>query len=166
MIGQDARLVTVVRLVDRLPVPPPPPQRGRGRPKVYPDRLFLKALVRTVLRAKGGVWHQQERAAGVVPPTASDTEAHGTNAQRAPGWHGWVSGWQLPLVTTVAAVWMPLAAELTPATAADHEVPPRLLKALPPAVRFVLGERHDHAPEVRAVGEQADRVLVASRSGR
>jgi len=36
-------------LVDRLPMPEPPP-RKRGRPQVYPDRLFLKALVIMVLR--------------------------------------------------------------------------------------------------------------------
>jgi hypothetical protein len=35
----------LVKLVDRIPMPPPPKKRSRGRPKVYPDRLFLKALV-------------------------------------------------------------------------------------------------------------------------
>jgi hypothetical protein len=45
MIGEDSLLVTLVRLVERIPVPPPPPKRPRGRPKTYPDRLFLKALV-------------------------------------------------------------------------------------------------------------------------
>ena len=32
MIGQDTLLVTLVRLVDRVPAPPAPPKRGRGRP--------------------------------------------------------------------------------------------------------------------------------------
>ena len=50
MIGQETLLVTLVRLVDRLPAPPPPPKRGRGRPKTYPDRLFLKALVIMIVR--------------------------------------------------------------------------------------------------------------------
>src|SRR5712691_2828658 len=36
--------VTLVRLVDSIPMPAPP-TRGRGRPPVYPDRLFLKAFV-------------------------------------------------------------------------------------------------------------------------
>jgi hypothetical protein len=45
MIEQDTLLVALVRLVDRLPVPPPSAKRPRGRPKTYPDRLFLKALV-------------------------------------------------------------------------------------------------------------------------
>jgi hypothetical protein len=40
----ESLLVTLVKLVDSLPMPAPP-TRGRGRPPVYPDRLFLKAFV-------------------------------------------------------------------------------------------------------------------------
>ena len=43
-------LVTLVQLVDRLPMPPPPAKRSRGRPSIYPDRLFLKALVIMIIR--------------------------------------------------------------------------------------------------------------------
>jgi hypothetical protein len=43
-------LVALVLLVDRLPLPDPPPRRGRGRPPVYSDRLFLKALVIMLVR--------------------------------------------------------------------------------------------------------------------
>ena len=50
MIHQDSLLVTLVKLVDRIPMPPPPAKRGPGRPKVYPDRLFLKALVIMIVR--------------------------------------------------------------------------------------------------------------------
>ena len=50
MIEQVSLLVMLVKLVDRLPVPPPPAKRGRGRPKVYADRLFLKALVLMIVR--------------------------------------------------------------------------------------------------------------------
>ena len=50
MIGQVSLLVMLVQLVDRLPAPPPPLKRGRGRPKVYTDRLFLKALVIMIIR--------------------------------------------------------------------------------------------------------------------
>jgi len=31
------------------------------------------------------------------------------------GWHGWVYGWKLHLISVAAAVWIPLAADLTPA---------------------------------------------------
>ena len=245
MIAQESLLVTLVRLVGRLPLPPSPPKRGRGRPKTYPDRLFLKALVimivrhlhtvhelltvlaqptaemaqlrglltladgrsptrrtwesrlaalpmtlpaqisclgrqlvaliqpwatcgraaaidSTVLRAKGGGWHKKDREAGVVPHAAIDTEAHWTKS----GWHGWVYGWKLHLVTAVAGVWLPLAAELTPANAADNAVATLLLAELPAAVRFVLGDRHYNTDEVRQACAQADRVLVASQYGR
>jgi hypothetical protein len=50
MIAQESLLVTLVKLVDRVPMPPSPLKRGRGHPKFYPDRLFLKALVIMIIR--------------------------------------------------------------------------------------------------------------------
>ncbi len=50
MVFQDSLLVTLVKLVDRLPMPGLPKKRGRGHPKVYSDRLFLKALVIMIVR--------------------------------------------------------------------------------------------------------------------
>jgi hypothetical protein len=119
------------------------------------------AIDSTVLRAQGGVWHKKDREAGEVPHTSIDTEAHWTKS----GWHGWVYGWKLHLVTTVAGVWLPLAAELTPANAADNEVAPLLLAVLPAEVRFVLGDHQYNAPNVRAACGAAGQVLVASRQG-
>jgi len=245
MIPQDTVLVQLIRLVDRIPLAPPPKRRPRGRPLVYSDRLFLKALVimlvrnlhtvnellsvlaqptpemqalrvllstepsgrfpsrrtwerrlktlpdslperigllgrhlvglirpwagggravaldSTVLRARGGVWHKKDREAGKVPHTSIDTEAHWTKS----GWHGWVFGWKLHLATTVAGVWIPLAARLTPANEADSRLAPRLLQELPEEARFVLGDTHYNAPEVRELCESQDRILVASKHG-
>lgn len=245
MIGQRSLLVTLVELLDRLPIPPPPKKkRGPGRPRVYTDRLFLKALVimivrhlhtvnellgvlaqptpemralrlllsergkfpsrrtferrlkalpdalpaqigclgrhlvalirpwassgravaldSTVLRARGGVWHKKDREAGKVPHSSIDTEAHWTKS----GWHGWVYGWKLHLATTVAGVWIPLAARLTPANEADSRLAAELLEELPPGeVRFVLGDTHYNAPEVRQLCESQGRILVASQHG-
>jgi hypothetical protein len=75
------------------------------------------AIDSTVLRARGGVWLKKHREVGVVPHTSIDTAAGWTKSS----WHGWVYGWKLHVVTTVADVWIPLAAELTPANAADNE---------------------------------------------
>jgi Transposase DDE domain len=241
MIAPGSRLVLLLRLVDRIPVPPAP--RRRGRPRQYSERLLLKALVvmlvrhlhrpgellavldeptaemrqvrallsehgrwpcrrtwerrlgrlpdslpaqlgclgrclveqlqpwatcgravaidSTTLQARGGVWHAKDRAAGVVPHTSIDTEAHWTKS----GWHGWVYGWKLHLVSTVAGVWIPLAAELTPANIADPEPAPGLLAELPAEVRFVLGDLHYNAPTVRAVCERDGRCLVTPQYG-
>jgi hypothetical protein len=242
MVPEPSVLVALVQLVDRLPRPPAAPL-GRGRPKVYSDRLFLKALVimlvrrlakvhtllavldqptpemrqlralltergryptrrtwerrlrrmpetlpaqigclgrylvtaltpwpqggcagaidSTVVAACGGVWHRKHREAGIVPHSSIDTEAHWTKS----GWHGWVYGWKLHLVVTVAAVWIPLAAEVTPANAADNEVAPRLLPELPPLLRFLLGDTSYDDPALRAVCALADRVLITSKRG-
>jgi len=243
MIHQDSLLVTLVKLVDHIPMPSPPAKRDRGRPKFYPDRLFLKALVimivrhlhkvhellsvleqptaemqtlrsllvekgcypsrrtwerrlkglpeslpaqigclgrylvtlikpwascgrataidSTVLRAKGGVWHKKHRDQGIVPHTSIDTEAHWTKS----GWHGWVYGWKLHLVVTVAAVWIPLAAALTPANEADNEVAPLLVEELPTEAHYLLGDLHYNAPNVRQAWESFDRYLVVPQYG-
>lgn len=243
MIGQVSLLVMLLRLGERLPAVPPP-KRGRGRPKVYSEPLFVKALVimivrhlhtvhellsvleqpspemqvvrtmlteqgtfptrrtwerrlkalpetlpaqigclgrhlttliqpwascgravaidSTVLRARGGVWHKKDREAGVVPHSSIDTEAHWTKS----GWHGWVSGWKLHLVATVAKVWIPLAAELTPANAADNEIAPELLCRIPAEVRFVLGDKHDTTPVLQELCEEDERCLVTTQLGR
>src|SRR5574341_984426 len=221
MLLREPLLVTFVKLVDRIPSVEAERPRRRGRPKVYEDRLMVKALVimiirhlysaygllafleqdteltpqlravlttpdgcfatrrtwerrlavlpnslpgligslgrylvacihpwrehgravaadSTPLRAKGGVWHKKDREAGVVPHSSIDTEAHWTKS----GYHGWVYGWKLHLVVTVAAVWIPLRAWLTPANIADNEQALILLRNLPAEVRFILGDTH------------------------
>ena len=49
MITQQSVLVQLIRLVERIPSPPPP-RRRRGRPIVYSEKLFLKALVIMIVR--------------------------------------------------------------------------------------------------------------------
>ena len=48
MVRNASLLVALVKLVDVIPVPPAPPRRGR--PTVYSDRVFLKALVIMIVR--------------------------------------------------------------------------------------------------------------------
>jgi hypothetical protein len=245
MVPQSSLLLALVDLIDSIPSPPGKARaksRG-GRPPVYSDRLFLKALVimlvrnvstvsgliaileqptwemqalrarltehgrfptrrtwerrlatlpsslparigclgrhlvglidpwadgghavaidSTVLQARGGVRHKKHREAGVVPHTSIDTEAGWTKS----GWHGWVYGWKLHLVTTVASAWIPVAAELTPANTADNEPAPRLLDEVPLDARFVLGDTHYNDPAVRDHCFGAGRLLVATRRG-
>lgn len=245
MLHREPVLVTLVKLVDRIPVSGAPLPGKRGRPKVYADRLIVKALIimvirrlytaysllafldqdtdltrdlraeltdeqgrfpsrrtwerrlqalpeslpgvigslgrhlvellhpwaqagraaavdSTALRAKGGVWHKKHRDAGLVPHSTIDTQAQWSKS----GYHGWWYGWKLHLACAVASVWIPLAAELTPANTADNEVAPRLFRQLPPEVRFVLGDTHYNDPALRVACELSDRLLVATRRGR
>jgi Transposase DDE domain len=243
MIEHETLLVTLVKLVGRIPLAPFSTRRGRGRPPTYPDHLFLQALVimivrhvhtvhtllsvlaqptpemqtlralltvdgrfparrtwerrlqaipatlpaqigclgralvsliqpwascgraaaidSTVLRARGGVWHKKDRDAGVVPHTSIDIEAHWTKS----GWHGWIYGWKLHLVTTVAAVWIPLAADLTPANTADNAQALTLLPELPAEVRYILGDQHYNDPTIDAACAAAGWTVVATRRG-
>ena len=127
----------------------------------WPQGGCAAAIDSTVLAACGGVWHRKHRDARIVPHSSIDPEAHWTKS----GWHGWVYGWKLHLVVTVAAVWIPLAAEVTPANAADNEVAPRLLPELPPLLRFLLGDTSYDDPALRAACERADCVLITSKRG-
>jgi hypothetical protein len=243
MIYQDSILVQLIRLVERIPSPLAPPRPHRGRPVVYSEKLFLKALLimivrrlhrvgellavldeptpemgmvrdllreegrfpsrrtfqrrlkalperlpeqigclgrhlvevlkpwqsrgravaldSTILQAKGGVWHKKDKKAGKVPHTSIDTEADWTKS----GWHGWVYGWKLHLAIAVCEVWIPLAARLTPANTADNEVAPHLIEQLPDEARFVLGDIHYNAPNVREACQSTERFLVASKRG-
>ena len=120
------------------------------------------AIDSTILRARGGVWHQKHREQGELPHTSIDPEAHWTKS----GWHGWVYGWKLHVVSVVAAIWFPVAAILTPATIADSEPAPELLREGSADVRFVLGDLHYNTPELRANCEQTDRLLVTTQYGR
>jgi hypothetical protein len=119
------------------------------------------AIDSTVLVARGGVWHKKHREANELPHTSIDTEAHWTKS----GWHGWVYGWKAHLIVTVGAVWLPLAAELTPANRADNEEAPALLAALRQHDLFVLGDTTYNDPAVRAHCAERHRTLVATQRG-
>jgi hypothetical protein len=243
MVYREALLVTLVKLVDLIPFPEPPKKRGRGRPKVYSDRLIVKALVimiirrlysaysllafleqdtpltpqlrelltengqfptrrtwerrleilpetlpgligcfgrylvqnlypytqsgraaamdSTALRAKGGVWHKKHRDKGEVPHSTIDTEAHWSKS----GHHGWWYGWKLHLACTVSSLWIPLAAEFTPANVYDATIAPQLAYELPEEVRYVMGDRHYDDDELRDYCRLTGRFLVTTQPG-
>jgi hypothetical protein len=109
---------------------------------------------------KGG-WHKKDREAGVVPHSSIDTEAHWSKSDH----HGWWYGWKLPLACTVASIWIPLAAKLTPANVHDSTPAPALIEQLPPEARFVLGDNHDKTPQLQTCCAWSNRLLVGSGRG-
>src|SRR5215203_2415228 len=50
MVPGEALLVTLVKLIDLIPMPATPAKRQRGHPQEYTDRLMLKALVIMIVR--------------------------------------------------------------------------------------------------------------------
>ena len=103
----------------------------------------------------------KDREQGAVPHTPIDIEAHWTKS----GWHGWVYSWKLHLVTCVAGVWIPLAAQLTPANASDNEQAPALIWELPPDAHYLLGHLHYNAPNVQQTCQLSNRILVTTQYG-
>ena len=69
------------------------------------------------------------------------------------------------MAVCVGEVWIPLSARLTPADVADNQIAPALIEELPDEVRFVLGDTHYDAENVREKCEQTKRFLVTSKRG-
>jgi hypothetical protein len=111
----------------------------------------------------GGVWHKKHREQGIVPHSSIDTEAHWSKS----GYHGWWYGWKLHFATAVAAIWIPLTAELTVANTYDATVAPDLIRELPFDARYVLGDHHynDEEGKVLTSCRLSDRFLITSQPG-
>ena len=117
----------------------------------------------TTLRAKdGAVWHKKDKEAGKVPHSRIDTQAGWTKS----GWHGWVYGWKLHLACVVAAVWIPLVAQLTPADTDDGEIACELVPHLPFEVHYALGDQHYNRDVLRALCHLRGWELVTSQPGK
>lgn len=57
MMSGDSLPVSLVKMIDRIPMPPPPPPKHpHGRPVTYPDRLIVKALVIMIVRRLYTAW--------------------------------------------------------------------------------------------------------------
>lgn len=158
---------TFERRLKRLPATLPAQIRCLGlhllslyRPWAHTGRAV--AIDSTPLRARGAPWHQKDRRRGHIPNTSTDTDAHWTHS----GWHGWVYGYKLHLVITVAAIWIPLAARLRPANEADSRLADDLLPELPPEAHFVLADSQYNTPHLHNLCAANDRVLVASSRGK
>ena len=50
MLRQSSLLVSLVLLIDKIPLPPKSDTRKRRRPKAYSERLILKALLVMIIR--------------------------------------------------------------------------------------------------------------------
>ncbi len=110
----------------------------------WTDDARAAAIDSPVLRALGGVWHTKDREDGGVPHTSIDPEAHWATSI----WYIWIHNWKLRLLCTAGRVWMPLAAERTPANAADNLQAPGLCQKFPMELRFLLGDHHDRGPDL------------------
>jgi hypothetical protein len=75
----------------------------------------------------------------------------------------WVEA--LHLAISVAGMWIPLSARLTAAEVADNQMAPALIEELPDEARFVLGDTHYDAENVRHKCERTQRFLVTSKRG-
>lgn len=114
-----------------------------------------------MLRANGGVWHQNHREAGIVPHSSIDVEAPWTKS----GWHGWVYGWKLHLIVAEGEVWIPVAAELTAANGADNREAGRWVEQMATPIRYPLGAASYQDPTFHTTCAGAGMTLIASQHG-
>jgi hypothetical protein len=71
----------------------------------------------------------------------------------------------LDLACTVAGVWIPLAARLTPANVSDIRIAPLLIGVLPEEARFVLGDKHYDSKDLRRRCLEEGRFLLSPKRG-
>ncbi len=116
----------------------------------------------TCLRASGAHWNKKDREAGTIPNTTIDTDANWTRS----GWHGWVYGYKLHLISTIANVWIPLAAKLRPANEADCTVMEALIPTLHVQPSFICGDSAYNTDPVRLACDKHGATLVASSRGK
>lgn len=81
-------IVSLVKLIDRIPQSPAPERRPRGRPQVYTDRLMLKALVIMILRHRSKV-HELLAMLAEETPLAQRLRALLTENGRYPSRRTW-----------------------------------------------------------------------------
>ena len=84
---------------------------------------------------------------------------------RASGYHGWWYGYKLHLSVSVGRYWIPLAAAVTTASAADNVIAPELIAQLPAEARYLLGDTHYNDPALRVQCDERGINLVATRRG-
>lgn len=105
---------------------------------------------------------KKDREAGIIPNTTIDTDANWTRS----GWHGWVYGYKLHLISTIASVWIPLAAKLRPANDADCTIMEALIPTLRVRPSFFCGDSAYNTDPVRLACEKHGATLVASSRGK
>ena len=173
MITQEDRvLVQLIRLVEHIPSPPPPSaRRPRGRPIFYPEKLFLKALVIMILRRLHRVGEllavldeptpemkivrELLREEGRFPTSRTFQRRLKTLPERLP--------------EQIGCLGRHLVEVLKPANTADNQIAPALIEQLPDEARFVLGDIHYNAPNLREAclhhSSDEERFLVTTKRG-
>jgi len=133
-----------------------------ARLQVWAKEAAAAAMDSAPFHARGGVWHKKQRERGEVPDTRIDTDAGWTRS----GWHGWVYGWKLHVIVTATRILIPLAATATRADTADNTVAPRLIRRLPPGVRWLLGDMaHEDQDLVRECADRGVQLVTPYKGG-
>ena len=172
MITQDSVLVQLIRLVERIPSPPPPSaRRPRGRPIFNPEKLFLKALVIMIVRRLHRVG---ELLAVLDEPTPEMKIVRELLREegRFPTWRTFQRRLKaLPerLPEQIGCLGRHLVEVLKPANTADNQIAPDLIEQLPEEARFVVGDIHYNAPNLREAclhhSSNEERFLVTTKRG-
>ncbi len=139
------------------------PCGSRGWPPPAPPRSTARCCGRA---AASGPRRSARRGSGRLPrliprPGPIDPAARWTTS----GWHGWVYGWKRHRVCAVRAIWIPLAAGLTPAAAANHTPAPALIRERPLELHFLLGDQHYRDAEGEDLCALRGGVLVTPMGG-
>ena len=78
----------------------------------------ITAVDRTLIKAKGSVWHKSSMKKGIVPCPGIDTDARWGYSRTK----GWVFGYKLHLTSTTGKIVVPLTADVTTVNVQDNQM--------------------------------------------
>jgi hypothetical protein len=128
------------------------------------------AVDKSLVPARGPVWHSPSRKRGVVP-----AGLHGVDTEAAWGhsdYHSWVWGYSFEVVVTAppansGAAAFPLIASADVGSASEHRTCPQKLEHLPPSTEFVLADSgYDDERMANQVERRSSGADGNSRRGR
>lgn len=118
------------------------------------------AADKSLVSARGPVWHQQQRRRGVVP-RGVDRQASWSYSQH----HGWVYGYGIEVVVTAGKqeLVLPLVADLETASVREMKTFPQKISQLPQETKYVLADSGYDSHDIAEAVEWTSRGQTTGR---
>ena len=97
---------------------------------------YIVAIHRTLLRAKGHLWHKSSMIKGIIPRSGIDTDARWGFSHTK----GWIFGYKLHITASTGSLTEPLSADFTQADVQDNQMYSAITYPLQQGVRYMAAD--------------------------